>query len=120
LSSMKDDEYFDEVVGLMKSDPAFDKIHTGDPEKDVDINYNKAARALLARKLATVKIKPVVHGDEHEDLATGLSGSTKVAGKLSGSIELDDFAKEYIAATGMNEDDVKAALKGSASAHLVR
>jgi hypothetical protein len=113
----KDADY-EEVLAVLKTNPEFDKIHTGKPEVDVEINYNKAARSLLAKRLkASAEKKVDVHGDE-ETAATGLSGSGRQAKPVDKEYELDEFAKEFVSKTKMSKEDIGKALAGDIPLNL--
>lgn len=116
-SYAKDDDYA-EVLEVLKTNPEFDKIHTGKPEIDVEINYNKAARSLLAKRLkASAEKKVPVHGND-ETPPAGLSGTNRVAKPFEKEYELDEFAREFVNKTKMSKEDIGKALAGDIPLNL--
>jgi len=95
-------EIFDEMYNN------FNAIHTGDPEIDADINWSKAQSSLLKRKLSPNK--PNVKG-ERNTASTDLGVNATNDSSASQEVQLDDFAKEYVARTGMKQEKVQGALK---------
>lgn len=114
------DEHYKDVIELIKTNPEFDKIYTGDPAVDVEINYNKAAKVVLSKKVKAATTKKIdVHGDDNEENPpAGLSGGGKVAKVDTKEIELDEHAKEFVAKVKMSKEDVATALKGDTPLNL--
>ncbi len=119
VAKYKDDPEYEDALALMKTKPEFDKIYTGDPARDAELNFEKAARAALRVKgVAKGKEKPPVHGDDlDEEVSTGLSGTSTNPHRAIKAPKLDDTAKEYIAfieqreGKKMTDEEIAEALK---------
>jgi hypothetical protein len=77
---------------------------TGDPAQDARLNYDRGLAKVLKKRHAESAAAPNVRGDQ-KNAPTGLSSGSRVEGPPKKKIELDEFAKKYIAAYGSKEDD---------------
>jgi hypothetical protein len=67
--------------------------------------------------LAAVKPKANVKG-QRDTASTNLNITTRQEDTEEKEVELDEFAKEFVAKTGMKKESYKEALKGEAPIHL--
>ncbi len=119
IKGFETDEHYNDVISLIKTNAEFDKIYTGDPEIDVEINYNKAAKVVLSKKIKAGSAKKIdVHGDDGDAPPAGLSGSTRVAKTTDSEIELDEHAKAFVDKVKMSKEDVSKALEGDTPLNL--
>jgi len=112
----RDGDYYEEIFNEMQTN--FNIKHTGDPLIDSRINYAEAKASIMAKKIAPPKKKDATRGERPE--SSDLSVSTRETSRASDMPVLDDFAKEFIAKTGMKEDSIKGALSGEAPIHLAK
>ncbi len=96
----------------------FNDVRTGDPKLDAEMNYAKAKASVISKKFATVKPKANVRG-ERSSVSTNLNVTTHQQESEEKDVELDEYAKEFVAKTGMKKESYTAALKGETPVHLV-
>jgi hypothetical protein len=120
-NEIEDPKLAEEVITEIFSNPqAFNKILSENPSFDAEVNFNKAMASVLRKKLAVpLKPKPNVKG-ETPIAPTGTTVGSTSKGAVEAPIELDEFAKEFVKATGMSPESVKTALSGEIPLGLVR
>lgn len=106
------DDNFDEILAEITSNPEFDKIHTWKPEVDVELNYAKAARAVMAKKLAAIGGKKEVPVKGEKESATGLSGASRTESKEVVLPKLSADVLEYAKSLNMSNEEIADALAG--------
>lgn len=113
---LKDGDLYEEIFNEMFTN--FNNTHTGDPTVDSRINYAEAKASIMAKKVATPnKQKSTTKGERTQD-SMDLSVTTRETTHVSEMPPLDDFAKEFMAKTGMKDESAKAALAGDSPIHL--
>jgi hypothetical protein len=95
-------EIFDEMYSN------FNVIHSGDPEIDARLNWADARASVLSKKISPNR--PNVKG-ERNTASTDLGVNAINDSATSSEVQLDDFAKEFVAHTGMKKEKVESALK---------
>jgi len=113
----KNESDYEEVFNEMFEH--FNEVRTGDPEVDAELNYAKAKASLLSKKLAGPAKAPKanVKGSKTE-VSTNLSVESRADDTPGADVQLDEFAKEFVAKTKMNNESVKDALKSETPIHL--
>lgn len=92
------------IVEIMLS--KYNKVITENPEVDAELNYRKAEADYLRSGVG--KRKAPLRGDKPPKVEIPES---KKKGAEALDVELDDFAKEFVAKTKMSTDSIKKALK---------
>ena len=90
-----DPDIFDEIVELLSGETEFNRIHTGDPKIDIEINYNKAKAHLLSQEKE--KSKPKLKGERAKGTKVGDTDKAKT--KSEKSIDLSTLGpaeKEFL------------------------
>jgi hypothetical protein len=111
---------------LKEMDANFKDILTGNPNLDAEINYSKAKAAYYAKLASSRKIgKEIPLNRNKEEVATGLSGTSRVTMKETVLPKLDPVAQEYVdylRSKGKKEEEiaafVKSSLEGEAPAYI--
>lgn len=117
---MKDDnpemhqEIFDEML------KNFNKVRTGTPEIDAELNYTRAKASVLSKRIAApAKPKPPNVKGGGSAIPAGLSVGSTNDTEHEKELNLDADALEFLKKTGMSMDSAKSALKGDIPMHLV-
>lgn len=111
---------------LKEMDANFRNIPTGNPAVDAEINYSKAKAAYYSKAVAARKVeKEIPLKGGKEEVATGLSGTSRVTTKATVLPKLDSVAQEYVdylRSKGKKEEEinafVKSSLEGEAPAYI--
>jgi hypothetical protein len=111
----EDPEMYEEIFNEMFEH--FNVVKTGQAEVDAELNYARAKASVFAKKTSQPKPKANVKGKEPAG-STNLSVDSRAETTSGPEIELDDYAKEFMAKTGMKPESVKDALKGEIPIHL--
>ena len=113
----EDPDLYEEVFNEMFEH--FNVVRTGNPEVDAELNYAKAKASVLAKKTSKPNPKANVKGGKSE-VSTNLSVESRADETPLADVQLDDFAKEFVAKTKMKTESVKDALKSESPIHLRR
>ena len=95
----------------------FNIKHSDNASMDARLNYADAERAMLRKKMAT-PVAPKVNLKGEKPNGTGVDHGTKVETKKVKDIELDPYAAEFVAKTGMSKESVNKSLTGNAPNYL--
>jgi hypothetical protein len=102
---------------LKEMDANFRAIPTGNPAVDAELNYSRAKAAYYAKLVSSKKIeKEIPLRGGKEEVATGLSGASRVVGKEATLPKLDTVAQEYVdylRSKGKKEEEITAFVKQS-------
>jgi hypothetical protein len=102
----------------------FNNVITKDPIQDAEINYAKAERAYLRKKLAQpsapkpVDTRPIPLANTPPQVPIGVEGGSRNAPPSAKPIELDEHAKEFVRRTNMSEKSQLEALTGPVPNYL--
>jgi hypothetical protein len=80
------------------------KRPTGNPLRDARINYTEGLAKILKGKRKAAQGAPNVKGDR-KTAPTDLSASSRLDASPKKKIELDPYAKKFVASMGLAEDD---------------
>jgi len=86
----------------------FNVVRSSNPELDAETNWAKAEASLLRKKFSPNK--PNVRS-ERNTASTDLGVNATNDSTASQEVQLDPFAQEYVARTGMKKEKIESALK---------
>lgn len=120
--------YMNKIRQLASGDPSakeiydemftnFNVVRSSNPEIDAETNWAKAEASILRKKV--IPNKANVKG-ERNTAPTDLGVNATNDSVSSTEPQLDEFAKEYVARTGMSKEKVEAALKGEGRTGVTR
>ena len=119
LGMTLDDDEFVEVYKIAQKNW---KAKTGNAAIDAELNYNAALSSYLSGKIKkpgpSKPANPLEKNTGKESKNLGGSSESKVKVKEKVMPELDDYAKDFVARTGMSEESVIKALDGPAPTYL--
>lgn len=102
-----DAENYDAIWNEMYAN--FNEVITGNAEVDAEINYNKAARSVLSKKLAGKNTTTSVVKDDHV-LPAGTSTTTMSDTPPERKITLSADAQEWASKFNLKSEDIQRAL----------
>lgn len=129
-TSAYQDRYLDVIEGLGKEYPdnihkhivdrmfkQFNIKHSDNPGLDAQLNFRNAEAAIL-REVRTRKANPLEKNKGAENKNLGGSNNTNQDINTEQPVKLDNYASEFIKATGMKEEDAQKALTGDMPMYL--